>query len=167
MKRRRPTGRQHDATENAEPNSETSGSLREDVSSLPWDGPTLLARSLTRIEFSEDSGYELVIEVTPIRENNRKEAHEALGGDLGGRAAKSILSLEPRLLAWLSEHRDHPAQFVSDPLSCLERLGLEQDDAVSELSRRRSTHLRTLDLASLEGVHSVTVRLHADEEKER
>lgn len=167
MKRREPTGGKHYASENHALDSEAGGSLREDVSALSWDGPTLLTEPLTRIQFSEDSGYDLVIEVAPVQENDRREALEALGGVVGERAAKSILSLEPRLLAWLDEHRDHPAQFVSDPLTCLERLGLEQDDDLSDLSRLRSAQLRTLDPSSLEEVHSITVRLHTDEEKER
>ena len=167
MARRKPTRGTHYAAENPALNSEASGSLREDVSGLSWDGPTLLAEPSTRIQFSEESGSYVVIEVAPIRENERKEALETLGGVVGERCAASILSLEPRLLAWLGEHRDHPAQFVSDPLSCLERLGLEQDDDMSELSRRRSTQLRALDLASIEEVHSITVRLHTDEEEEK
>ena len=105
--------------------------------------------------------------MAPVSEGERKEALETLAGVVGKRAAASITALEPRLLAWLEEHRDHPAQFISDPLSCLERLGLEQDDDLSELSRRRSTQLRTLDLALLEEVHSIMVRLHTDEEEEK
>lgn len=164
MKRRKPSGGRY-AAENRALGSGADDRLREDVASLPWDGPALLSPPLTRIQFSEDSGYDLVIEVAPIRENERKEALEALRGVVGERAAKSILALEPKLLAWLDEHRDHPAQFVSDPLSCLERLGLEQDDDLSELSEHRSAQLRTLDPSSLEEVHSITVRLHTDEEK--
>jgi hypothetical protein len=165
MKRRKPTSGTHYAAENPALDSEASDSLRKDVASLPWDGPTLLSQPLTRIQFSEDSGYDLVIEVAPLREDDRKEALETLGGVVGERAAKSLLALEPRLLAWLDEHRDHPAQFVSDPLTCLERLGLEQDDDLSELSRLRSAQLRALDPSSVEEVHSITVRLHTDEEK--
>src|SRR5262245_26672591 len=166
MKRRKPSGGRY-AAENRTLDSGAGDRLREDVASLPWEGPTLLAQSLTRIQFSEDSGYDLVIEVAPVQENERKEALEALSGVVGERAAKSLLALEPKLLAWLGEHRDHPAQFVSDPLTCLERLGLEQDDDLSDLSRLRSAQLRTLDLASLEEVHSVTVRLHTDEEEQK
>jgi hypothetical protein len=51
MKRRKPTGGTHYAAETRALNPEAGDSLREDVSRLPWAGPTLLAQPSTRISF--------------------------------------------------------------------------------------------------------------------
>ncbi len=170
MERRKPTRGTHHAAENPALNSEASGSLREDISGLSWDSARRSCQKLRRESKSSKRRPATTSSSRwrPSRRASGRKALETLAGVVGKRAAASITALEPRLLAWLEEHRDHPAQFISDPLSCLERLGLEQDDDLSELSRRRSTQLRTLDLASLEEVHSITVRsTNEEEEKER
>ena len=136
------------------------------VAGLSWDGPALLDRAPVQMDYEEEEGMHLQVQISASGKNDKKHALEALASVVGTDDAQLLMKRERTIMKWLRADPDHPAQFLANPLACLQMLDVTlSENAWQGLAKHRAALLKSSEPSAVSALRSLKVSMPADAPK--